>query len=225
MKLLVLILAVIIMSFSEPIYAQSKAIEMKSMDVVGFVDQEYEQLKTMSAEVDATSNLTDEKINFIEDMIEKAPEIVEKQIEIFQKKKQLFELWEIRDKLIVCMQKKNRDCNKFKQELKSKQLSLSGSDPDENQVQFEVTNLFIINKMKECSEVARELYPSFRAVIELDFTLDNLGRPMNAFINQEKSAISHDLFMFPKCVEHFARKLHFTNNSQKIASFSKNFIL
>jgi len=223
MKLLVLIIAVIIMSFAESTHAES--IEMQALNVPGYVDQEYEQLKSMVDEIGVTDDITDKKIEMILDLTERAPGLVDKQVEIIQKKQKLFELWEIRDKLIVCMQKKSRDCNKLKQELKSKQLTLLNSTPEIDEAKFEVTNLFIINKMKECSNITREFFPEFRAIVEVEFTIDDQGRPLSAFINQDKSAVSHDLYMFPKCVEHFARKLNFTNSFQKIASFSKNFIL
>ena len=211
------------MSFAESTHAES--IEMQALNVPGYVDQEYEQLKSMVDEIGVTDDITDKKIEMILDLTERAPGLVDKQVEIIQKKQKLFELWEIRDKLIVCMQKKSRDCNKLKQELKSKQLTLLNSTPEIDEAKFEVTNLFIINKMKECSNITREFFPEFRAIVEVEFTIDDQGRPLSAFINQDKSAVSHDLYMFPKCVEHFARKLNFTNSFQKIASFSKNFIL
>jgi len=89
---------------------------------------------------------------------------------------------------------------------------------------FSIINPYIIKKIRQCSQVMHETFPGFMAVIEMDITIDKEGKPISSYIDEDESEISHDLAMFSKCVEHFARKLNYTNETGRSVTFKKNFI-
>lgn len=225
MKLLILIIAVIIMSFSEAIYANQN-INGSEIKVELYQDPELLDLRNVKDQTDAISRSTDEKIDLVNDIMTTTTDLVPKQVEVLLIKQKFQDLIKARDKYMLCLERRNQDCSKLKENFESLNMNSSKDHKiDEPVNNFEITNPYIIGKIKECSVVTKEFFPDFIAAIKLDFTIDDQGRPMSVFVNQEKSSISHDLFMFSKCVEHFARKLHFSNESKKIATFTKNFIL
>ena len=228
MKLLALIITVILMSvFSESIYAQNQVVESKQIDVTGITDQELIDLRRIVEETNTINQNAGEKDSLLDEIHVVATELVPKQIAILLKRQKLQAFYEARDKYMLCLQNKNRDCSSLKSKYESEmptRNSMNSNSIPEQTTNYSIINPYIIQKIRQCSQITQDSFPGFRAAVQMDFTIDEQGQATSAYINEDESEISHDLIMFSKCVEHFAQKLNFKNESGKSASFKKNFI-
>jgi hypothetical protein len=214
--------------FSESIYAQYEVNENRPIDVKALVDTELERLRRDAEEAEIVKINQDEKIELIKQITEAASEIAPKQINLLVENQKLQSFYQARDKYMDCLRMKNRNCSGLKrkfEEANPQQQSQNSESSQEMSTNYNVLNPYVLNKIKECSEVTREVFPDFQAVVEVNFTIDNEGKATAVYVNEKKSEISHDLHMFPKCIEHFAKNLYFENNAKKVVSFSKSFIL
>ena len=228
MKLLALIIAVIIMSvFSESIYAQTQVVESKQIDVPGEIDQELIDLRNLATTTNTINQNAGEKDGLLDDIQQVATELVPKQIAILLKRQKIQAFYEARDKYMLCLQNRNRDCSSLKSKYESEmptRNSLNSNSIPEQTTNYSIINPYIIQKIRQCSKITQDSFPGFRAAVKMDFTINEQGQATSAYINEEESEISHDLMMFSKCVEHYAQKLNFKNDSGKSVSFKKNFI-
>jgi hypothetical protein len=228
MKLLVLIIAVILISvFAEPIYAQEQVIESKQINVSGTIDQELIDFRRLAEETNEANGNADEKDGLLDEINQAASELVPKQIAILLKKQKLRAFYEARDKYMLCLQNKNRDCStlksKYESEMPSKNAVNSNSNNDHT-TSYTIINPSILKKIRQCSQITQDSFPDFRAAVQMDFTIDEQGKATSAYIDEDRTEMTHELTMFNKCIEYFALKLNFKNDSGRPVSFKKNFI-
>lgn len=213
--------------FSESIYAQNQIVESKQIDVPGEIDQELLDLRNLATTTNTINQNAGEKDGLLDEIHQVAIELVPKQIAILLKKQKLQAFYEARDKYMLCLQNKNRDCSnlKTKYEAEIPNQNSVNSNPDTQQASsFTIINPYIVKKIRQCSQITQDSFPGFRAAVQMDFTIDGQGKATSAYINEEQSEMSHELIMFNKCIEHYALKLNFKNDTGKTVSFKKNFI-
>jgi hypothetical protein len=222
MKLLALIITVILMSvFSESIYAQNDRVELPNMDVTADIDTEKQALEDELRRRILQEKNGAKKIKLMEKLREITESYIPKRITIELQKKADRKKMQAFDQYIQCINTKDMDeCSDLKEELDS--LTTKSSTPAV--LEANTLNRNALSRLHECSQVTQDFFPGFRAVVEINFSIDEQGQATSAYINEDESEISHDLIMFSKCVEHFAQKLNFKNDSGKSASFKKNFI-
>lgn len=209
--------------FSESIYAESQKVELKEIDVPGIVDGELDFIVRENEEVKLHNRNGSKKVKKFKETQEQLNELIPKQIELAKGRRKLNQVIEAREKYLKCIHsKEEEDCSEFKEDLDKFNIGTSAKTSSSNE--FGITNSYIIKKIRQCSQITQDSFPGFRAAVQMDFTIDEQGQATSAYINEDESEISHDLIMFSKCVEHFAQKLNFKNESGKSASFKKNFI-
>ncbi len=211
--------------FSESIYAQNEAIEPKEIKVTGIDDEELRELKRIDDETEILNENGSEKIELIDSIEEKAKELVPKQIALIQKKQNLRGLYEARDKYLMCIEKKNRDCSKLETILekwiqKEKALQTQINET----ARTYITNRPILKKIESCIEVAREVFPNFSAKIKLRIKVDQAGYPDSIEIDNQNSRMSPHFENFPECVAQFARELNFKNPFEDFAKLTQTFV-
>lgn len=226
MKLLILIIAVLLMSvFADSLYAQTSPLEPKEIQVTGIDDGELRELKKVEEETKILNENGSEKIELIDSIEDNAIELVPKQIALIQKKENLRGLYEARDKYLLCIQKKNRDCSELEailEKLIKKEKDLK-AEMNETMKTY-ITNRPVLKKIESCIEVAREVYPNFSAKIKLRIKVDQAGYPDSIEIDNQNSRMSPYFENFPECVAQFARELNFKNPYEDFAKLTQTFV-
>lgn len=209
--------------FSESIYAQNEQIEGKTIEVEGIIDDELGEITSALNNMKIQNKNGTIKIKKMNHLQAQTNEFIPKKIEIVKLKSAHLIKMKAFNTYINCIAgKEEEECRDIKEELDKLNIgtNLLNSNPNE----FGITNPYVVKKIRQCSQITQDSFPGFRAAIEIDFTIDEKGQAISAYINEDESEISHDLTMFSKCIEHFALKLNFKNDTGKPVSFKKNFI-
>jgi hypothetical protein len=151
-------------------------------------------------------------------------ELIPKQIELTKDRKKLNRMIDVKNKYIDCISTKDEeDCSDIKEELDKLEIKTSSSD-EGGQAKTHIVDRTAITKIRQCSQVTREDFPDFKAVIALQLTIDSNGFVSNVSYNPDESVMNYPLEMFPKCVAHFSKDLRFFNPYSSNAKVNQNFI-
>lgn len=221
MKLLLLM--ILFSSFPSNTYASNDPIELKEIDVTGFIDPELARIERELEEARLYNRNGTKKVDKLNKVQNEVSELIPKQIELAKDRKNLDKVLNLKNKYIDCIRiKDEEDCSDLKEDLEK--LNIRSSSNESAIQKTNVKNSSAMAQIRKCSAITQEYFPEFHAVVKLDISIDPQGIVQSVYINHAESEISHDLTLFSKCVVHFARKLQFNNPTGNIASVSQSLV-
>jgi hypothetical protein len=221
LKAFIILLALFLLPSETFAETNKSPILLEPMDVDGLVDEELTAIERDLETIKFYNKNGTKKVDKLNKYQQHFQELIPKQIELTKGRRKIQQLIDIKTKYIDCLSKKDEeDCSDLKEEFEKFDNSVLNIPQNKTHI----LNREVLLEIRRCSEVTREEFPGFRAVLRVDFYLDEQGFITHAQTNKSRSVSTIDLPMFDECVLHFSKKLHYFNPTNKIAIVEQNLI-
>lgn len=221
MKALPILIALLILPAETFAEASNQPIQLEQMNVEGLVDEELNAIERDLEAMKFYNRNGTKKVDKLNKYQQHFQELIPKQIELTKGRRKIQQLIDTKTKYIECLSKKEEeDCSDLKDDLDA----LNSSVPNIQNSKTFVMNRSVLGEMRQCSDVTREQFPDFKAIVRVDLYLDELGNVSYARLDQQKSASSLGLPLFNECVVHFSKKLQYHNPLKQVALVVQDFV-
>ena len=201
--------------------SKTPTLNMPDMNVTGIVDEELVRIERELEEVKIYNKNGTKKVEKLNQVQQHVSELIPKQIELTKDRKNLNKMIDAKNKYIGCISTKDEeDCQDFKDDLEK--LNIRSTENNPNVLKTHILNRHVLREIKRCSDVTKEFFSDFRAVITMDIEISSQGVVQSISLNDDDSVLSKDLPSFSRCVVQFSKKLLFYNPYGDVAHLKQS---